>query len=169
MDKEMASCDQLQVWELVQRSELPHGANVLPPKWVYKIKTDETGALTQYKARVTPKGFLQKEGVDYFEVFARTGMYKTMRLGLSLAAKWDHELDQLDVPTAFLNADVDEDVYMELPEGYRGGKGGIVCKLRKALYGLKQAPRNWYLLVSKFIAQLGFKASVERSVLVLPP
>jgi hypothetical protein len=161
MDKEMASCDQLQVWQLVQRSELPHGANVLPPKWVFKIKTDETGAMTQYKARVTPKGFLQKEGKDYFEVFARTGSYKTMRLGLSLAAKWDHELEQLDVPTAFLNADVEEEVYMELPEGYRDGKEGMVCRLRKALYGLKQAPRNWYLLVSKFIASLGFKASAS--------
>jgi hypothetical protein len=161
MDKEMASCEQLQVWDLLARSDLPRGANVLPPKWVYKFKTDETGALTQYKARVTPKGFLQKEGKDYFEVFARTGSYKTMRLGLSLAAKWDHELEQLDVPTAFLNADVEEEVYMELPEGYRDGKDGMVCRLRKALYGLKQAPRNWYLLVSKFITGLGFRATAS--------
>ena len=161
MDKEMASCEELKVWDLVPRSELPHGANVLPPKWVYKIKTDETGRLTQHKARVTPKGFKQKAGQDYFEVFARTGMYKSMRLGLSLAAKWDHELEQLDVPTAFLNADVEEEVYMELPEGYRDGKEGMVCRLRKALYGLKQAPRNWYLLISKFITSLGFKATTS--------
>lgn len=161
MDKEMASCEELQVWQLVPRADLPRGANVLPPKWVFKIKTDETGALTQHKARVTPKGFLQKEGKDYFEVFARTGSYKTMRLGLSLAARWDHELVQLDVPTAFLNADVEEEVYMEVPEGYRQGREHLVCRLRKALYGLKQAPRNWYLLISKFIAGLGFKPTVS--------
>ena len=129
---------------------------------MFKIKNNETGAVTDLKARITPKGFRQKEGKDFFEVYARTGMYKSMRLGLSLAAKWDHELDQLDVPTAFLNADVDEDIYMEIPEGFRDGKEGMVCKLQKALYGLKQSPRNWYLLVSKFIMdELGFRSSVS--------
>ena len=129
---------------------------------MYKIKTDEHGDNTSYKARLTPKGFKQQHGKDYFEVYAATGMYKTMRFGLSSAAKFDHELEQLDVPTAFLNADVEEDVYMEVPEGYRAGKEHLVCKLRKALYGLKQAPRNWYLLISKFISDtLGFKACVS--------
>jgi hypothetical protein len=161
MDKEMASCEELKVWTLVRRSDLPDGANVLPPKWVYKYKTDEAGNLIQYKARVTPKGFLQKAGKDYFEVFARTGSYKAMRVGLSLTAKFDHELQQMDVPTAFLWADVEEDIFMELPEGYREGKEGYVCHLKKSLYGLKQAPRNWYLLVSKFITGIGFKATVS--------
>jgi hypothetical protein len=162
MDKEMSSCEALQVWELVERSSLPHGTNILPCKWVYRIKTDEFGNITIFKARITPKGFKQREGEDYFEVFARTGMYKTMRLGLSLTAKFDHELEQLDIPTAFLNADVDEVVYMEMPEGYKDGKRDLVCRLRKSLYGLKQAPRNWYLLVSKFITEeILFKACVS--------
>jgi hypothetical protein len=161
MDKEMASCEDLKVWTLVRRTDLPAGANVLPPKWVFKIKTDEAGNIVQHKARVTPKGFLQKAGKDYFEVFARTGSYKTKRVGLSLTAKWDHELHQMDVPTAFLWADVEEDIFMELPEGYREGREGYVCHLKKSLYGLKQAPRNWYLLVSKFITSIGFKATVS--------
>ena len=162
MDKEMEACEKLKVWELVPRKELPATANILPVKWVYKIKTNEDGTVTQYKARLTPKGFRQKEGVDYFEVFARTGMYKSMRAGLSLAAKWDHEVDQLDVPTAFLNADVEEEVWMEVPNGYHEGKEHLVCKLNKSLYGLKQAPRNWYLLFSKFIVEsLGLKASIS--------
>jgi hypothetical protein len=89
-------------------------------------------------------------------------MYKTMRFGLSLAAKWNHELEQLDVPTAFLNADLDEDVYMQFPEGYREGKDGLVLHLKKSLYGLKQSPRNWYLRVSAFILErLRFKATVS--------
>ena len=68
----------------------------------------------------------------------------------------------MDVPQAFLNADVDEEIYMELPEGYRAGREHLVCKLKKAMYGLKQAPRNWYLLISKFISeQLGYKATVS--------
>jgi len=162
MDKEIASCLALGVWELVPRSSLPKGTNILPVRWVYKIKTDENGNVTIFKSRVTPKGFRQKYGQDFFEVHAATGMYKTMRLGLSLTAKFDHELEQLDVPTAFLNADVDEEVYMEIPEGYRQGKEDQVCKLKKALYGLKQAPRNWYLMITKFIVDsLGFKATVS--------
>ena len=162
MDMEIASCINKGVWEEVNVKDLPIGANVLPCKWVYKVKVDETGAAIQHKARITPKGFRQKEGKDYFEVFARTGMYKTMRFGLSLAAKWDHELEQLDVPTAFLNADLDEDVYMQLPEGYRDGKQDIVLRLKKSLYGLKQSPRNWYIRVSTFILErLGFKATVS--------
>ena len=162
MDKEIASCAKKGVWTLVARKDLPRGTNVLPNKWVYRIKIDEVGTLTELKSRVTPKGFKQKEGVDYFEVFAATGRYKSLRLGLSLTARWDHELVQMDVPTAFLNAEVEEEVYMELPEGYRDGHEGMVCKLNKSLYGLKQSPRNWYLLFSGFIMkQMGFKATVS--------
>ena len=162
MDKEMASCKDLDVWDLVPRASLPKSANILPVKWVYKIKTDENGKITTFKARITPKGFKQKHGQDFFEVYAATGKYKTMRVGLSLAAKWDHEIDQLDIPTAFLNADVDEDIYMELPDGYKGGHEDMVCKLKKSLYGLRQAPRNWQLLISGFIVNtMGFKASIS--------
>jgi hypothetical protein len=162
MEEEMRSCSELDVWDHVPRAELPKGTNILPVKWVYKIKTDEHGNVEKHKARITPKGFKQKHGKDFFEVFAGTGMLKTMRLGLSLAARFDHELEQLDVPTAFLNADVEEDVYMELPEGYRAGKEHMVCKLKKSLYGLKQAPRNWYLLVRKFILDsMRYKACVS--------
>jgi hypothetical protein len=161
MEKEMKSCEDMHAWSYVRRADLPRNANILPAKWVYKIKTDETGAVTQFKARITPKGFRQKEGQDYFEVYARTGMYKSMRIGLSLAARWDYEIDQLDVPTAFLNADVKEDIFMEIPEGFRDGREGMVCKLHKSLYGLKQAPRNWYLLVSDFLKEIGFRATVS--------
>ena len=124
------------------------------------MKLDEHGAVVEHKARFTPKGFRQKRGVDFFETFARTGQYKTFRVALSLVAKWDHELAQFDVPTAFLNAPVDEDIYMELPEGYE--QPGMVCKLQKSLYGLKQAPRNWDKLVHTFItSDMAFKATVS--------
>lgn len=160
LDKEMRSCIDQQVWTLVRRDELPKGANVLPCKEVFKIKLDEHGAVVEHKARFTPKGFRQKQGVDFFETFARTGQYKTLRVALSLVAKWDHELAQFDVPTAFLNAVVDEDIYMELPEGYE--QPGMICKLQKSLYGLKQAPRNWDKLVHTFITKdMGFKATVS--------
>jgi hypothetical protein len=124
------------------------------------VPTCEDGSIEKFKARFTPKGFRQKKGVDFFETFARTAMYKTLRVALSLVAKWDHELAQFDVPTAFLYAPVEEDVYMELPEGFE--QPGMVCKLLKSLYGLKQAPRNWDKLVHTFITQeMGWKAAVS--------
>ena len=151
MDKEMKSCEDAGTWTRVRRADLLPNANVIPCKWVYKVKNDETGTVTEHKARLTPKGFKQKKGVDYDEVFARTGMYKTLRVGLALAAAWGYELDQLDVPSAFLNAPIKEELYMEMPEGY--GEEGFVFRLLKALYGLKQAPRAWYLMVSRFIKE----------------
>jgi hypothetical protein len=117
MKKEFEACEAQQTWTLMKRSELPAGANVLPVKWVFKKKTNEDGVLTQFKARITPKGFRQKEGVDYFEVFAHTGKYKTLRVALALAAKMDMELNQLDVPSAFVRAELNEEVYMEMPDG----------------------------------------------------
>jgi hypothetical protein len=159
--KELDSCLSLRVWEEVDRASLAKGTTILPPpKDVFKLKVDEDGKVIQYKARFTPKGFLQKEGIDYKETFARTGMYKTERIALSLCSRYDLELVQFDVPTAFLNADVEEDVYMEYPKGF--GKNGQVVKLLKSLYGLKQAPRNWDKLVHGFITnEMGWTATVS--------
>ena len=160
MKKEIDSCEKNNTWSLVRRTELPVGSNVIPVKWVYKIKTDENGAVTEYKARITPKGFKQRHGVDYFEVFAHTGKYKSLRVLLSLAASYDLELNQLDVPSAFVRAELEEDVYMEMPRGFE--QAGMVCKLQKSLYGLKQSPRNWYLLCSEFIrTQMQFQPCVS--------
>lgn len=160
MQKEIDACQEQNTWNLVERSRLPEGANVIPVKWVFKIKTDENGVVSKYKARITPKGFRQRHGVDYFEVFAHTGKYKSLRVLLCLVASLDLELNQLDVPSAFVRAELEEDVYMEMPEGYE--QAGWVCKLLKSLYGLKQSPRNWYLLCSAFIKDvMGFTACVS--------
>ena len=160
MLKEVDSCEKHHTWKVIDRSSLPDDANVIPVKWVYKMKTDSSGRVTEFKARLTPKGFRQVHGVDYFEVFANTGKYKTLRVALSIAARLDMELEHLDVPSAFLNADLQEKVFMEMPEGF--GIKGKVYRLLKALYGLKQAPRLWYLLMSSFIKEsLGFTACVS--------
>lgn len=160
MKSEFDGCVKQETWELVKRSDLPRGTNIIPVKWVFKIKTDEKGVVAKYKARITPKGFKQRHGVDYFEVFANTGKYKTLRVALSLAARRDMELRQLDVPQAFIQAALEEDVYMEMPQGFE--IDGMVCHLKKSLYGLKQSPRNWYLLISAFITdKLGFSATVS--------
>ena len=160
MDDEWDGCIERGVWEEINVADLPTTANVLPVKWVFKVKTDEDGKVTAFKARLTPKGFRQLYGIDYNDVFAPTGKYKAMRVALSLAVLWDFEIEQLDVKQAFLNADLKEEVYMEMPEGYK--KPGTVLRLRKALYGLKQAPREWQQLIDGFLrTELGFVPTVS--------
>jgi hypothetical protein len=157
---EFDGCVAQDTWELVPRASLPSGTNIIPVKWVFKIKTDENGVVTKHKARITPKGFKQRHGIDYFEVFANTGKYKTLRVALSIAARRNLELRQFDVPQAFTQAVLKENVYMEMPEGFE--VDGMVCHLKKSLYGLKQSPRNWWLLVSAFIVGvMGFHATVS--------
>lgn len=158
MAAEIDACLARCVWRKVKLSDLPPGTNILPNKWVYKIKLDANGAVARYKSRICPKGFRQKFGVDYAEVFAHTGAYKTFRLLMSLTAALDYDLLQMDVPEAFLNGDLEEEVYMELPEGFK--EEGYVVKLLKALYGLKQAPHNWDRLVHTFMLnEAGWRAT----------
>ena len=106
------------------------------------------------------KGFLQKEGIDYYETFAPVMKYKSLRIILALVVQGNYKLKQMDVMTAFLNADIDEEVYMKQPKGYEQGKN-LVCKLNKAIYGTKQAPHNWNGLLNEFIESLGFKRLVS--------
>ena len=147
------------VWEEVQRASLPKGTQVLPYKEVYKVKLDEHGAVADHKARFTIRGDRQRRS-PHQEVFARTPMYKTGRLALSLAARFGSELVRFDVPTAFLNADVEEEVFMEMPKGF--GREGMVCRLKKSLYGLRSAPRSWEKLIHGFITkEMGWKATVS--------
>lgn len=160
MEAEFNGCVAAKTWKVIPRTSLPSGTNILRVKWIYKMKTDESGVIVKYKARITPKGFMQKHGQDYFEVFANTGKYKTLRVALSIAASQNLELQQLDVPQAFTQAELEEDVYMEMPEGFE--QPGMVCHLKKSLYGLKQSPRNWYRLVSTFLVDtLAFQATVS--------
>ena len=105
-----------------------------------QVKAD--GSIDRYKARLVAKGFSQLEGTDFDETFAPVARLSSIRALLALGAHYDWEIHQMDVKTAFLNGDLDEEIYMTQPEGFvQPGKVNMVCKLRKALYGLKQAGR----------------------------
>jgi stage V sporulation protein SpoVS len=110
---------------------------------VFKLKRDTNGQITSCKARLVARGFTQEMGVDYHETFAPTVRVISIRTLLALAAYNDWE--QLHVVTAFLEADIEEEVYMRQPEGFRhtdiNGEERV-CLLKKSLYGLKQAPRS---------------------------
>ncbi|RVX23033.1 Retrovirus-related Pol polyprotein from transposon TNT 1-94 [Vitis vinifera] len=115
------------------------------------------GNVDRYKARLVAKGFTQSYGIDYQETFAPVAKLNTVRVLLSLAANLDWSLHQLDVKNAFLNGDLEEEVYMDIPAGLETTSNfNKVCKLRKSLYGLKQSPRAWFERFTKVVKGYGF-------------
>ena len=153
MEEEMDSLMHNQTWDLVR---LPAGKTTLQNKWVYRLK-EEDGGKQRYKSRLVVKGFVQKKGIDFDEIFSPVVKMNSIRTILSLVAAEDLHLEQLDVKTTFLHGDLEEEIYMEQPEGYEvKGKEKLVCRLKKILYGLKQAPRQWYLKFDKFMSEQGY-------------
>lgn len=114
------------------------------------------GSLLKRKARLCGRGFSQTEGVDYNETFAPIAQHDSMRTLLSIVATEDMEMIQFDVKTAFLNGKLEEEVYMEKPEGYVIGKNKV-CILSKAIYGLKQASRSWNIEITTTLKSIDFK------------
>ena len=150
-------------WELTQ---LPPGKKAITTKWVFRHKFGPDGELTRYKTRLVAKGFQQRKGIDYDEVFAPVGKGTTLRVLLAAAANLGWRIEQMDIKTAFLHGDVEEELYMEQPEGMEDGSGRV-CRLRKAIYGLKQAPRAWYHKLEETLLEGGFKKSVSDHSLFL--
>ncbi|GAA0162524.1 transmembrane signal receptor [Lithospermum erythrorhizon] len=140
MEEEIQSLHKNKTWEVVP---LLVGKTAIGCKWVYKRKEDPSKPDSiRYKARLVAKRFAQKEGVDYNEIFSPVVKHTSIRVLLSLVARGNLELEQLDVKTTFLHGDLDEEIYMYQPEGYKvEAKESQVCCLRKSLYGLKQSPR----------------------------
>ncbi|RVW12605.1 Retrovirus-related Pol polyprotein from transposon TNT 1-94 [Vitis vinifera] len=110
--------------------------------------------------------YSQREGIDFKETFSPVSTKDSFRVIMAIVAHFDLELHQMDVKIAFLNGDLDEEVYMEQPIGFvEVGKEDLVCKLNKSIYGLKQASRQWYLKFDKIITQNGFKENtVDRCI-----
>ncbi|GJV59270.1 transposable element [Tanacetum coccineum] len=156
MGEEIESLHKNKTWEWVQ---LPERRKVVGCKWVFKMKTGLPGSdIVRFKARLVAKGYSQKEGIDYNEIFSPVVRHTSIRVLLSLVEH--HELEQLDVKTAFLHGDLVEEIYMSQPEGFVvQGKEDYVCKLRKSLYGLKQSPRQWYKRFDSFMVKHGFSRS----------
>ncbi len=113
------------------------GRKPISCKWVFKIKHGVDGEVECYKARLVARGFTQTFGVDYNETFAPITNFVSIRCILALAAIEDMEIHQMDVKTAFLNGDLEEEIYMEQPEGFTQKGEHLVCKFHKPLYGLK--------------------------------
>lgn len=165
MDLEMEAIEKNKTWELVS---LPKGMKKIGVKWVFRTKLNEKGEVDKCKARLVVKGYAQRYGIDYSEVFAPVARWDTIRLILALAALKGWIVFQLDVKSAFLHGELTEAVYVEQPEGYvRKGEEHKVLKLKKALYGLKQAPRAWYSRIEGFFMKEGFEKCSHEHTLFL--
>ena len=150
MQEEIKSQMENGTWILVKR---PNNRRVVKCKWVYDIKSDG-----RYKARLVAKGFTQIEGIDFQETFSPVARYEAIRLLLAHAALEDWELEAMDIKTAFLYGELDEEIYMEQPEGFvEKGQENQVCRLKKAIYGLKQASRTWNQKLHRTLLAQGFK------------
>ncbi|CAL8990056.1 unnamed protein product [Prunus brigantina] len=163
MKDELNMIEKNDTWELVDR---PMDKPVIGVKWVFKTKLNLDGSVQKNKARLVAKGYSQKPGMDYNETFAPVARLDTIRTLIALAAQKSWQLYQLDVKSAFLNGVLEEEVYVDQPEGFvMKGSESKVYKLHKALYGLKQAPRAWYSEIDGYFAECGFTKSQSEATL----
>ena len=139
---EMKSLHENKMFELVKFSE---GKRTYKNKWVFRIKHEEHNLQLQFKARLVVKGFNQRKGIDFDEIFTSVVKMTSIHNVLGLVASFNLEIEQINVKTTFLYSDLEEKIFMEQPEGFKvKGKEDYIYRLKKSLYGLKQAPRQWY-------------------------
>ncbi|KAG7588381.1 Integrase catalytic core [Arabidopsis suecica] len=161
MNAELQALEGTATWKICS---LPQNKHAIGCRWVYKVKLNADGSLERYKARLVAKGYTQQEGVDFVDTFSPVAKMTTVKTLLAVAAAKKWSLHQLDISNAFLNGDLEEEIYMTLPPGYTTKEGEVlppnaVCKLQKSLYGLKQASRQWFLKFSATLMSLGFQKS----------
>jgi hypothetical protein len=157
IQNELDAMRRLDVWEVVDRTP---SMKTVGTTWVFKKKKD-CDANIVFKARLCAQGFSQTHGVDYSRTFAPTGRLNSLRALISYAATNDLDFQQLDVKTAFLNADLEEEVFLSIPQGVDEDKQARCLRLKKAIYGLKQAPLAWYNQLSNWLLSVGFKSAMS--------
>ena len=152
MREEIEELERQGIWELV---DLPHNRQALGGRWVYKKKINNTNDTIKYKSRWVVQGFNQVEFLDYMETFSTVCRPETYRIAFVLTISNGWLILQYDVKNAFVHADIDEEIYVQLPTGFYNNNNKV-CRLRKALYGLKQSLRLWYKYLSKILNKLGY-------------
>lgn len=158
MQEELKSIVENNTWTL---ADLPAGKRPIGLKWVFKLKKDETGVIVKHKARLVAKGYVQQQGIDFDEVFAPVARMESVRLLLAIAAHLGWFVHHMDVKSAFLNGELEEEVYVAQPPGFVDDKHPHqVLRLNRALYGLRQAPRAWNAKLDVSLHELGFTRGI---------
>ena len=157
MEEEISAILKNKTWTVVK----PQGnIRTIGVRWVFRVKKDSEGRILRHKARLVVKGYAQREGIDFGEIFSPVARMEFIQILIAIDAQEEWELHHLDVNTAFLNGEIKEDIYISQPEGFEiKGKEDHILKLRKALYGLKQAPRAWNSKLNEVLVKKGFVRS----------
>ena len=154
-DEKTVSLEKLGVFELVPITSVPARHKLVGTRWVLKIKADNT-----YKGRLVAQGFSKVLGVDCGGTFAPVRRLYGIRMMLTIAAELDYEVHVLDVHTVFFNADVKENVYINMTPGYNtNSKAGVplIMKIKKRFYGLRQSSKNWFGTMDAELTIIGFR------------
>ncbi|HBK83011.1 MAG TPA: hypothetical protein DDZ41_05345, partial [Flavobacterium sp.] len=155
MQDEIKSHEINNTWSLVK---LPPNRKAIKTKWVFKVKQNEKGEVERYKARLVAKGYGQRYGIEYTETYSPVVRYVSIRYLIALAVQKGYNIHQMDVTTAFLQGDIEEEIFMEQPEGYHDGSNKV-CRLNRSIYGLKQAGRQWNLKLDSRLKTYGLNKS----------
>ena len=159
MEDEMKSLHENRTFKLVK---LPKGKRALKNRWVLRIKHDEHNSNPRFTTKAVVKGFSQKKGIDLYEIFSPIVKMTSIHTVLGLAKSLDLEIEQMDVKTAFLHGDLEEEIYMEELEGFKEkGKKDYMCELKKSLYILKQALIQWYKKFESIMGKQGYKKTTS--------
>nr|QBH67431.1 putative gag-pol polyprotein [Ustilago esculenta] len=166
IQKELNSHQENNTWTVV---DAPNNANIICCQWVFKVKWKGDGTIDKYKARLVAQGYTQVHGFDYKETFTPVVKMATLRMLMIMSLQYDMKIYQLDVITAYLNGELDVNLYMRQPplpaSMMQLGSQSLVCKLNKSLYGLKQAGCTWYQKADSTLTDIGFKQSNYDSTL----
>ncbi|MBW0517036.1 hypothetical protein O181_056751 [Austropuccinia psidii MF-1] len=158
--KELKMMKKLEVWEEVPIKDT---MRLVGTTWVFKTKRNDQNQIIEYKARLCAQGFSQIQGSDYSKTFAPTGRLNSLRTLISFSVSKNLNFEQLDIKSAFLNAPLEEEVYLSIPQGLDSDKKQKCLKLKRAIYGLKQAPLAWYKRLLSWLISIGFKISKSDS------
>jgi len=157
LEAEQKEIESITKKKVLQPAQLPRGKKLLKTKWVYKVKYGADGELKSYKVRLVACGYAQIFGVDFDETYSPVIRLTSLRLLFAISAQLGLMIHQMDVDTAFLHADIQEEIYIKPPEGFALPEGMNCFKLKKALYGLKQSPREWYNNMNAFLLSIHFQ------------
>ncbi|MBW0487092.1 hypothetical protein O181_026807 [Austropuccinia psidii MF-1] len=147
---------------VLEKGKIWEGCQLLNTTWVFREEAYSLGNVFEEKALLCVRGFLQIADLDFHETFVPTGRLSTLHFLLGYCADHDFDLHQMDVKTAFLHGKLDENLFIQIPEGYKRVQTSTIClRLMKSLYGLKQSPRNWYLRIKQFFFEAGFRPSAS--------
>jgi len=154
VQNELKSLKLMNVYNAIDK--VPPNANVISCRWVFKYKRDSKGNIIKRKARLVARGFTQQIGIDFQETFSPTLKHDSLRILTAISTQLNFNIKQIDINSAYLNAELEEDIYLEIPKGHPD-HGKLFWKLKKALYGLKQAGKAWNDKINNELIKINFK------------